>query len=551
MAMAKAAASAGDGPKRNPRLKKIIRQRAKKRRLPPLAAPYPMHERRVRLNGKLLRRRRPRYVDPLSVPRLAHVLQHGRHAEQLLWYADALYRYADGVYRAEGEWVVQNRIRQIVLTEAKRRAKTATAIIRRSGADWCPLAFALKRLKPFLSAATLETIGKELETVAGNPLSAASQRESTEARFGRKDLVAPVVYAVTTDVRARTGDLPVNADLDTINVANGLLDWRTGALRPHDPTYLSTIQVPVAYDGAATCPLWSQFLTDILPDDLQRLLQEWVGYCLIPDTRQQKALLLLGSGANGKSTALGILVQLLGSANVSSVTLQALCDNRFAAAELVDKLANVFADLPATEIKATSMFKAIVGGDEIPAERKYKDLFKFRPFARLIYSANRPPAVTAQDADSIAYWRRWHVVPFGNSVPETKQDKNLPAKLAANLPGILNWALVGLRRLQERGYFDPPLAAQDALAGYRSRSDSVVAFIEEACELGPDCSVRQSAVYPAARNWSVLTHTLIPGRTEFLERFRKHTGAGVSKDAGGNEVLQGVGLRGVKSVKVV
>lgn len=168
---------------------------------------------------------------------------------------------------------------------------------------------------------------------------------------------------------------------------------------------------------------------------------------MVPYAALQKALLLLGPGGTGRSTFLIALFNLLGGhRNVSTLTLQRIENDRFAAARLVGKLANICADLPSTHLESSSVFKSITGGDPIVAEYKFKDSFDFVTFAHLIFSPNQPPR--SQDATK-AFFQRWYVLPFVNVFRDTAKEirrSELDARLAApsELSGVLNKALAAL-----------------------------------------------------------------------------------------------------------
>ena len=165
-----------------------------------------------------------------------------------------------------------------------------------------------------------------------------------------------------------------------------------------------------------------------LPPDCIYLVEELLGYALIPDNRYEKAFMLVGDGANGKSTFLTFLEGFIGRDNVSKVPLQELGEHRFKRADLLGKLINFFADLDANALESTSYFKTIVSGDKIDAERKHQDPFYFRPFARLLFSANEIPR--SKDR-SFAYYRRWCIIPFPNRFIGDDADRSL--ELSANL----------------------------------------------------------------------------------------------------------------------
>ncbi len=197
--------------------------------------------------------------------------------------------------------------------------------------------------------------------------------------------------------------------LDVVNLLNGLLDVNTQTLSPHSADFLSPVQLPVKFDPSARCPAWDKFISEVFPGDSEAIAWEIPAWLMTPDTSIQKAILLMGDGANGKSTYLRGVLGFIGKHNTSAVSLHKLENDRFSAARLIGRLANICPDLPGTELTSTSVFKAITGGDPMMAEYKFKDSFEFVPYARLVFSANHPPK--SKDA-SPAFFRRWLVVPF-------------------------------------------------------------------------------------------------------------------------------------------
>jgi len=174
----------------------------------------------------------------------------------------------------------------------------------------------------------------------------------------------------------------------------------------------------------------------------------------------------------------------LGSENVSNIPWQSLGD-RFNKAELFGKLANIFADLPSKNIDDNGMFKALTGEDYITGERKNKDPFSFRPYARLLFSCNEIPRNYGDKSDG--FYRRLIIIRFDNSVPKHKRDPNLREKLAVERDGILMWSIAGLKRLIANSYeFSETDRTRAELMRYRVESNSVLSFVEECCELDED-----------------------------------------------------------------
>lgn len=283
-------------------------------------------------------------------------------------------------------------------------------------------------------------------------------------------------------------ELDDHPDPDIINVQNGLLRW-TGSrwkLSNHDPELRTTMQLPVTYDPKARCPVFDGYLESSQPDEcVRQFLDEWAGYNLTSDCGQEKALINIGKGGDGKSVFLYVMEKLIGSGNVSSRTLQSIAGGvRFATADLYGALANICADLSADELKATGSFKELVSGDLMTAEKKMKDSFQFHNIAKLSFSANEVPA---SPDGSPAFFDRWLVVMWPRTFRGTSdQDTELKSKIAddpGEMSGVLNRALAGLTRLRQRGQFTTCGAMEDAKGQFRLGADNVTAYV---LDVAPD-----------------------------------------------------------------
>lgn len=274
----------------------------------------------------------------------------------------------------------------------------------------------------------------------------------------------------------------INPDSGMLNLANGILNLASGNFESHTPDFYSTIRIPITYDPKATSPKIDKFFAEVLPADCIDLIHELFGYCLIQNTRFQRAFMLTGTGANGKSTLINLLTAFLGSSNVSKVPLQELDENRFKRAELFGKLANVFADLDSRALQSSTYFKTITTGDDIDAERKFRDPFSFCPFCKLIFSANEIPKSNDR---TFAYYRRWILIPFPNKFEGKDDNKNLIDELATpeELSGLFNRAMQGLKRLMPNQEFSENETTRQALEVYKTANDNVKEFLEEYCEV--------------------------------------------------------------------
>jgi len=289
---------------------------------------------------------------------------------------------------------------------------------------------------------------------------------------------------------------------ELINVQNGMLDWRTGELHPHDPKYLSTIQIAADYEPNTKCEALNKFFAEVFPADCVALAEEFIGYLLIPDTRLQKAFIAVGSGGNGKGTFLKLLTSLLGKENVSTLDIHTLEDDKFATAALVGKLANIHHDLSRKQLESTSRFKTLVSGDPISGEKKFKDGFTFRPFARLVFSANEFPR--SEDKTN-AYFRRLIFVEFPNSFSGAAGEVLDYDRVLARTPGfmsaLLNRGIAGLRRLMEVNRFSISETSTRTIEQYKRECNSAYDFVQEFCHMEEWGWIPRNEMYQKYDGW--------------------------------------------------
>ena len=280
----------------------------------------------------------------------------------------------------------------------------------------------------------------------------------------------------------------LNSNPYIINLKNGLYNVLEDTLVPHTPDYYSTVQLNVSYNPDAECPRFRQYLEEVIDQSQIPLIQEMMGYFLVPVTRGQKCFVIVGEGGAGKSQLLLVLNDiLLGKENVSNVSWQAL-NERFKTAELFGKLANIFADLPTRNIDDNGIFKALVGEDYLTVEKKNKNPFSFQSTARLLFSCNNIPKNYGDRSEG--FYRRLIIIRFDHAVPEDKKDPDLLDKLRLEADGIFLFALEGLKRLMANHYrFSETEANKAELQQYREDSDSVLSFVKDCCETGDDAFV--------------------------------------------------------------
>jgi putative DNA primase/helicase len=230
-------------------------------------------------------------------------------------------------------------------------------------------------------------------------------------------------------------------------------------------------------------------------------LQEWMGYLLTPDTRQQKMLMMIGPPASGRSTIARIITEMVGPDNVASPDLASFAE-RFGLSHLLGKTVAIVPDARLSgrpdNAQVLGRLLAIAGEDKQQVDRKYRDPVDAKLKVRLILISNDLPKLP--DA-SAALIRRVLLLRFTRTFAE-KKDPTLTERLLKELPGILCWAIEGWKRLEKRGHFQQPQTGKELIDQLEEITSPVKAFIKECCEVGPECRVPCQDLYDAYREWA-------------------------------------------------
>lgn len=266
-----------------------------------------------------------------------------------------------------------------------------------------------------------------------------------------------------------------------VNLLNGTFEitpegTRLRGFRPGD---FLTYRLPFPYDEAAQAPLFQGYLGHVLPDpEKQALVAEYLGYVFVPTSmlKLEKALLLYGTGGNGKSVLFDVITALLGQDNVCSYSLQSLTDSSgYSRAMLENKLLNYASELSSR--LDPNIFKQLTSGEPIEVRLPYKEPSILHSYAKLLFNSNELPR-DIEHTD--AFFRRLLIVEFDRTIPEAAQDKQLAGKIIrGELSGVFNWILRGLDRLMAQKRFSDCGASMDLVARYKKESDSVRMFLEE------------------------------------------------------------------------
>ena len=269
-----------------------------------------------------------------------------------------------------------------------------------------------------------------------------------------------------------------------INLQNGTFEINNGNTknRAFNPKDFLTYQLPFSYDKDATAPIFQKYLDKVLPDpERQKVVAEYLGYVFIRHgsnvLKEERTLILYGSGANGKSVLFEVVRSLLGTENISSYSLESLTDaNGYFRAMIDTKLLNY-----ASEISSRmdpDRFKNLVSGEPIEARHPAGRAMQIEQYAKLMFNCNALPKAKGDLTN--AFFRRFLIVPFDVTIPEAEQNKNLHTEIIeSELAGVFNWILAGLHRLLDQKRFSKCAASDQALNNYKIESDTISLWMAE------------------------------------------------------------------------
>lgn len=266
---------------------------------------------------------------------------------------------------------------------------------------------------------------------------------------------------------------------------NGLLDVETGSFTEYCPDSkfeMPFYYIPIKYDAVAKCPNWAAFVNQVVTPDDVATLQEWSGYCLLPNYSFHKIMWIVGSGRNGKGVWQRTIEGILGNSNVSNVGLEEFDGtHRFSMHQLYGKLVNFCSEPKTNRELQTSLLKYATGQDTIEAELKCKQKrLSFKNCAKITVLANKFPKINDQ---TTAFKERRLFLKFPNEFTGSNQIINLENFWLTGeheeKSGILNWMLQGLKRLLEQGHFTTSRTQDETELEFLRASDSVSAFINE------------------------------------------------------------------------
>ncbi len=289
-------------------------------------------------------------------------------------------------------------------------------------------------------------------------------------------------------------------------VANGVIDLKTGRLRPGRPEDRITLHSPVLHDESRTCPRWVQFLNEVFKGDRELVdyVHRALGYSLTGMTTEQVYFIAHGTGSNGKGKLIAAVRHILG---------QYAYDAPFATFELSNRqgIPNDLAALERRRFVTSSetndgtrlneaRLKALSGEDPCTARYLHQEYFTFTPVCKMWLSVNHKPRI---HDDSYGFWRRVRLIPFTRQFVKGKDaDPALLDKLLAEAPGVLNWLIAGCLQWQRQGLEPTPAAVLSATEAYQAESDPLGQFLADCCVQKPEVAVKAAELFKAYGHWA-------------------------------------------------
>ncbi len=334
--------------------------------------------------------------------------------------------------------------------------------------------------KVWIKDATLQTFDRARAVC--RDAAASARNPSTASRVASAGTVSAVEKLARSD-RAHAADVDCwDADPWALNTPAGLIDLRTGKARPARRDDHCT-KITAAAPGGA-CPTWLRFLRQVTDGDADLIgfLKRMAGYSLTGSTRDHALFFSYGTGGNGKGVFLNTLTGVLGDyATIAPMETFVASPNDRHPTDLASLRGARMVTAQETEEGrrwAESRIKSLTGGDPITARFMRQDFFTFTPQFKLVIAGNHKPGLRNVDE---AMRRRFHMIPFTVTIAAKDRDPDLPEKLKAEWPGILQWAIDGCLEWQHDG-LKPPKAVIDATAEYLASEDSMAIWLDECCE---------------------------------------------------------------------
>jgi len=389
------------------------------------------------------------------------------------------------------------------------------------------------------------------ETLAAYDLARIIAREAAQAcnnSKARKDIAsAKTVAAIERLARAdRRHAMRVDiwdADPWLLNTPGGIVDLRTGKAGPSDPTKYITKITAVAPGG--DCPSWLAFLDQIMAGDKELIayLQRVFGYSLTGSTSEHALFFCYGTGANGKGVLIGAVAGIMQdyATTAPMETFTATNTDRHPTDLAGLRGARLVSSQETEEGRrwAEAKIKALTGGDRISARFMRQDFFEYNPQFKLLIAGNHKPGLRGVDE---AIRRRLNLIPFTVTIPAAARDRQLPEKLQAEWPGILQWGIDGCLEWQRVG-LAPPASVRQATDEYLAEEDALGLWIEERCAQDPAYAELKSELFADWRQWAETAGEYVGSQKRFTQALMDRGFKPDRRGAASNRIFRGLALK--------
>lgn len=336
-------------------------------------------------------------------------------------------------------------------------------------------------------------------------------------------------------------------DTNLLCLRNGVLDLDTMKLHNHSHKYRFIAKLPLVYNKDAHCIKILEFLADVLKEKDIEAIQEWFGFMLVREYFLKKAVIIRGEKDTGKTTFINLAIKFIGEENISTKSMQKLSEGKWQTAALYKKHANIADDLTADDVYNGGVFKQITGRSPVDGEEKFGDSFTFINFAKLMFACNRIPRIN-NDIDDNAFWDRWMIFDFTNvfNAKDKNTNFNKLQDIASEeeLSGLLNWAIIGLKRLQKQGYFSYHRDWEINKSIMQGESSNIARFVFDCCESCVDNWISNVDFYERYVEFCRLNSITKESEQKFFKDVRSYC------DYAKFSVQNKEGKRGVKDIKV-
>lgn len=304
-----------------------------------------------------------------------------------------------------------------------------------------------------------------------------------------------------------------------LNTPTATYDLRTGTSSEHSADDLIT-KVTAVSPTDENIDIWLEAVNSFFCGDAELIeyVQQIVGLAAIGKVYMEALIISYGEGRNGKSTFWNTIARVLGSysGSISADALTVGCKRNVKPemAELKGKRLVIAAELEEGMRLNTSVVKQLCSTDEVSAEKKYRDPFRYTPTHTLVLYTNHLPRVGANDEGT---WRRLIVIPFNAKIEGNSDIKNYADYLAEKAGGaVLSWIIEGAKKVIERNFkLSIPQCVSDAIAHYRENNDWLSMFIEDCCEVDPSYTQKSGELYQEYRAYCARTGEYTRSTTDF------------------------------------